>query len=285
MADEEFVLRVGGNASWYEADRRAMAFARPGLPVPEVRDVALTSDDRAYAISVRHRGRFLEETPPELSATLSPTLTQLLLALYSVPSDEHERVLWHQEDAPAMTWREFLLAGLLDDPASATHGWSTTLAADPTLSALASKVDTRIRALVEACAERRDLVHGDLLHGNVLISPRADRVEAVFSWKCSVRGDFLYDVAWCTFWAPWHEGIAAVDPLSDVIAAVAVRDEPEALTDAAVRHHCYELQIGFTHLGWNIWTNNQADLAATAHRLDEILQRGPRRDLGTEPVH
>jgi hypothetical protein len=38
---------------------------------------------------------------------------------------------------------------------------------------------------------------------------------------------------------------------------------------------CYELHIGFTHLGWNIWTGNQADLAVTARRLAEILDRGP----------
>jgi hypothetical protein len=45
--------------------------------------------------------------------------------------------------------------------------------------------------------------------------------------------------------------------------------------DAATRHHCYELHIGFTHLGWNVWTGNQADLDATARRLAEILERGP----------
>ena len=45
--------------------------------------------------------------------------------------------------------------------------------------------------------------------------------------------------------------------------------------DAAARHHCYELHIGFTHLGWNVCTGNQADLAATARRLAEILERGP----------
>ena len=32
---------------------------------------------------------------------------------------------------------------------------------------------------------------------------------------------------------------------------------------------------GFTHLGWNVWTGNQADLAATARRLAEVLERGP----------
>jgi hypothetical protein len=98
---------------------------------------------------------------------------------------------------------------------------------------------------------------------------RQDRV------KCSVRGDFLFDAAWCSFWAPFHPGIAAADPLSGLLQAPGVRAGPGALLDAAARHHCYELHIGFTHLGWNIWTGNQADLAATARRLTEVLERGP----------
>ena len=152
---------------------------------------------------------------------------------------------------------------------------SAALAADPELAALSKAVTKRVRTLAEACPERWDLVHGDLLHGNVLVSPDASRVEAVLSWKCSVRGDFLYDAAWCSFWAPWHPGIAAADPLSGLLQAPGVRAEPGALFDVAARHHCYELHIGFTHLGWNLWTGNQADLAATARRLAEVLERGP----------
>jgi hypothetical protein len=109
----------------------------------------------------------------------------------------------------------------------------------------------------------------------VLVSPDARQVEAVLSWKCSVRGDFLFDAAWCSFWAPFHPGIAAAGPLSGLLQVPAVRAGPGALLDAAARHHCYELHIGFTHLGWNIWTGNQAGLAATTRRLAEVLERGP----------
>jgi len=97
----------------------------------------------------------------------------------------------------------------------------------------------------------------------------------VLSWKCSVRGDFLFDAAWCSFWAPFHRGIAAADPLSGLLRAPVVKAERSALLDAAARHHCYELHIGFTHLGWNVWTADQTGLAATARRLAEVLERGP----------
>lgn len=42
--------------------------------------------------------------------------------------------------------------------------------------------------------------------------------------------------------------------------------EPAALVDAAARHHCYELHIGFT--------------PATARRLAEVLERGPLPSTG-----
>jgi aminoglycoside phosphotransferase (APT) family kinase protein len=272
---EELVVRFGPEVSWYEADRMAMAFGSLDLPVPEIREVGTTPSGRAYAISVRHHGRFLEDTPVEQAGAIAPTLTRLLVALYRVPAAPDTPVVWHQAGASAASWREFLLAGLVDDPGKLVHGWSAALAGDRDLAALSAAVTERVRALVAACPERRDLVHGDLLHGNVLVSLDARRIEAVLSWKCSVRGDFLFDAAWCSFWAPFYPGIAAADPLPGLFRAPSVRAAPGALLDAAARHHCYELHIGYTHLGWNVWIGDQAGLAATARRLAEVLERGP----------
>jgi aminoglycoside phosphotransferase (APT) family kinase protein len=272
---EELVVRFGRDVSWYEADRTAMAFSGPDLAGPEVREVGTTASGRAYAISVRHHGRFLEDTPVELAAALSPTITRLLVALARVPGRPESPVVWHQPATSPKSWRDFLRAGLVDDPDTLVHGWSTALADDRELAALSATVAERVSALVDACPERRDLVHGDLLHGNVLVSPDARQVNAVLSWKCSVRGDFLFDAAWCSFWAPFHPGIAAADPLAGLFADPYVRAEPSALLDAATRHHCYELHIGFTHLGWNIWTGNKSALAATARRLAQVYERGP----------
>ena len=272
---EELVVRFGHDASWYEADRMAVAFSGPDLPVPIVREVSVNADGYAFAISDRCHGRFLEATPVELSGRLAMTLTDLLVALHDVPQTGIDSpVRWHQPGAEPCSWREHLLDGLVDDPSELTHGWSASLA-DRKLDVLASAATARIHLFMEACPERRDLVHGDLLHGNVLVSFDAAAIEGVYSWKCSVRGDFLFDAAWCTFWAPWHDAIAAADPLSGVLGAQSVLADSGALVDAAARHHCYELHIGFTHLGWNIWTGNSTDLDATARRLSEVLERGP----------
>jgi aminoglycoside phosphotransferase (APT) family kinase protein len=277
MGGEELVIRFGRERSWYEADRMAMAFNGPDLPVPQVREVGTTPTGRAYAISVRHHGRFLEDTPVQYADALAPTLTRLLVALYQVPGSPDLPVMWHPAGAPVRSWRELVLTRLVDDPANRVHGWRAALDADPKLAALSAAVCERVRTLVEACPERRDLIHGDLLHGNVLVSPDYHRIQAVLSWKCSLRGDFLYDAAWCSVWGPvFYPGIAALDPLSALLRDPAIRADRSALVDAALRHHCYELQIGFTHLGWSIWTWDQKHLTATAGLLADILERGPR---------
>lgn len=273
---EELVVRFGQQLAWYEADRTAMSFAGPDLPVPEVREVGTTPSGRAYAISVRHHGSFLEDTPVERAAAIAPTLTRLLVALLRTPAPPDAPVMWHQGGEPVASWRDFLLAGLTDDPNQLVHGWSGKLAADPELAGLASAASARVTELIDACPERRDLVHGDLLHGNVLVSDDSRRIEAVLSWKCSVRGDFLFDAAWCSFWSSFHPGIAAADPLSGLLRHPDVRADSGALVDAEARHHCYELHIGYTHLGWNLWTGNREALTATARRLAEVLDRGPQ---------
>ncbi len=275
VGGEELVVRFGRELSWYQADRMAMAFDGPDLPVPEVTEVGTTPSGLAYAISVRHHGRFLEDTPVELADVVAPVLTRLLVALYQAPASPDSPVVWHQAGGSTGGWREFLLAGLVDDPGKLVHGWSAALSSDRKLATLSVAVTERVSALVDSCPERRDLVHGDLLHGNVLVSQDAREIEAVLSWKCSVRGDFLFDAAWCSFWAPFHPGIAAADPLSGLLKDPRVRAERGALLDAAARHHCYELHIGFTHLGWHAWTGDQARLAATAQRLVEVFERGP----------
>jgi aminoglycoside phosphotransferase (APT) family kinase protein len=272
---DELVIRFGQERTWYEADQMAMEFTQPDLPVPEVKEIGTTPPGLAYAISTRRHGSFLEDAPVENADATAGTLTRLLVALFRTPAPDDAPVMWHPAGEPIGSWREFVLAGLVDQPGTPAHGWSSALAADRRLAALSAAVTERIHTLVDACPERRDLIHGDLLHGNVLISEDSRRVEAVLSWKCSVRGDFLFDAAWCHFWAPFHPGIAAALPKLRLLKEHSVRADPGATVDAAARRHCYELQIGFTHLGWNIWTGIQDALTATADRLAEVLDRGP----------
>src|SRR5581483_3784711 len=264
----ELVVRFGRNVSWFEADRAAMAFAGPHLPVPEVLDVGRAFGG-AYAVSVRHHGRYLEEVGPEQARNSGPMLISLLTALFEAPKSTELPVVWHDPAARSgLTWRDWLLDGLVDAPDRPVHGWRKALSSNRQLDHLFRRCKDRITELVQECPERRDLVHGDLLHANVLVTPDASRVTAVFSWKCSLRGDFLFDTAWCTFWAAFHPGIAAIDLWDRIRRVPSIQSDPTALTNSSIRHHCYELHIGVTHLGWNLWVGDDVALRGVAESLE-----------------
>lgn len=276
VGGDEFVVRISDMHDGFAIDAAAMRFSGPDLPVPTVVETG-SALGAYFAISRRHRGRFIETSPVNEAEAVGRALETLLSALRSVPAAPGDPVVWYDADASAgLTWRGWLLSGLVDDPNERVSGWRAKLAADPALDALFGRCENAIRELLPSCPERRDLVHGDLLHQNVLVD-EADvaRVTAVFSWKCSVRGDFLFDVAWCTFWGDWLPAIGAADVWRRTLAAADL--DPADLVDAELRHHCYELQIAASHLGWNAWTDDASALAEVASAAERVLERGPLR--------
>jgi aminoglycoside phosphotransferase (APT) family kinase protein len=273
-SSEAYVLRLGRDGEGYRIDREAHALAGPQLPIPEVVSLGEVFDLH-YAISRRHRGRFIERAPASEGRAIGDAMAGLLAALRAVPAPTDAQVLWYETGPLArQSWRERVLAGIVDEPGGQVSGWREKLAQDAALDRLFGACEARIGELLPRCPERRDLVHSDLLHQNVLVDAEdPSRVTAVFSWKCSMRGDFLYDVAWCTFWSPWHPAIAEAELWRRTLEAPDL--EPADLADAALRHHCYELQIAASHLGWQVWVDNAEDLAAVARATEALLARGP----------
>ncbi len=269
---DEFVLRLSDMGEGFAIDAAAMRFAAPDLPVPVVHDTG-SALGLHFAISRRHHGRFIETTSVQEATAVGGALDVLLATMRAVPAKPDDPVLWYDPEASAgVTWRAWLRAGLVDDPNVRVSGWRAKLGSNPGVDALFRACESRIEELLPACPERRDLIHGDLLHQNVLVAENAAHVTAIFSWKCSARGDFLFDVAWCTFWGAWHPGIAAADLWHRTLAAADLCQSD--LVDAPARHHCYELQIAASHLGWHAWTGDDQGLAAVADAAERTLERG-----------
>ncbi len=273
VGNHEFVLRLSDMREGFEIDRAAMRFTSPAIPVPEIVEIG-SAFDRSFAISRRHYGRFIETAPTSDSAAVTQTLATLLRALRTQTPARGCDVNWYDpEPSTGMTWHAWLRSGLVDSPDRTVHGWRAKLAADPRMDRLFQTCEERIEALLPTCPERRDLIHGDLLHQNVLVSDDARRVTAIFSWKCSALGDFLFDVAWCTFWSPWHPAIDPADLWQRTLTAPDLSEDDRR--DAPLHHHCYELQIAASHFGWNVWTGNDQALVRLAAETDRLLDRGP----------
>lgn len=264
IGKDRLVLRINDEPDGFRSDERAMRYGSSAMPVPKVLAVG-PGFGRWFAVSRRHDGRFLEDASPDEVEVIAPTVVGLLASLAEVEDDPAD-----VEGRP--NWQEWLLAGITDLPGQPTSGWRLRLAADRVAERIYLAAEERIRSLLEACPSRGQLVHSDLLHHNVLITPTGDAVSAVFSWKCSTWGDSIYDLAWLTFWGRWHDGIGALD-LWDRVAATIPSSEA---TDLSIRHHAYELQIGASHLGWYTALGDSDNLRWTVRQIDELLESGSR---------
>ena len=256
LGDQDLVLRLNHLSESFGIDVLAAEFSH--LPVPKIfaRGFAL---GHHFAISQRLFGRFLEDVE---AAQAQSALGELLPALRATDLGRARSVNWYLPEGVGPSWQQWIREGAVIGPDLI----------DASVASLAKTLNKTINQLTPACPERRDLVHGDLLHGNVLVDEQGG-LSGLFSWKCSARGDFLYDIAWCTFWAPWHAALQTLDLWPLLIGAADL--DSHALENASERHHCYQLQIGLTHLRWYTWVDDAVNLQKAAHRLEEILERGP----------
>lgn len=260
VGDDDLVARFGPWREDFEADAAAMAYAGPDLPVPRVLEVG-DALGGAYALSERHRGTFLEDLDAEALARLLPRLLRAFDALRNLPPP-----------VPALgdhSWRQFLVETIVDVPGGRVSGWRSTLAADADLDAMFTETERELRVLLPRCPELRHVLHLDLLHANVLVAPTGDRLEAVFDWACTTAGDFVYELAWFSFWSYLHPAISEVDVVG------AARRHLEAsgvdITGFDERLRAYELHIGATHLAYHAFTGEADALRGVADRLRPLV--------------
>ena len=266
------VARFGHYGEDFARDQQAMALSGPDLPVPRVLETGRALGG-AYAISERRFGVFLETLDAAGWRRLLPALLRGLDALRAAPALGAGERAGAGGRAPTGSWREQLKAQLEDHPGQRVSGWRATLAGSAELDSLFTAGERAVSGLLEACPEIRHVLHRDLLNRNVLVAGDGLRLTAVFDWGCYGLGDFLYEVAWFTFWAPWHAGLAAIDFRSAILGHYQAAGLDVPRFDERLR--CYELHVGLTHLAYCTFTGDPGrDLPSIARRTREILGSG-----------
>jgi aminoglycoside phosphotransferase (APT) family kinase protein len=262
----DLVARFGQYGEDFARDQQAMTLSGPDLPVPRVLETG-SALGGAYAISERCFGVFLETLDADRWRRLLPALLRGLDALRDAPALDSARAA---ATAGPATWREQLQAQLEDRPGQRVSGWRPVLAGSAELDSLFTAGERAISGLLDACPEIRHVLHRDLLNRNVLVTGDGSRLTAVFDWGCYGLGDFLYEVAWFTFWAPWHAGLAAIDFRSAIRSHYRAAGLDVPRFDERLR--CYELHIGLTHLAYCTFTGDPGHgLPGIARRTRAIL--------------
>jgi hygromycin-B 4-O-kinase len=264
-AGDDYVARFSTFEDDFRKDQlAAIRYASRALPIPRILEVGQVFDG-FYAISERAAGGFIDTLDEQALRRLLPSLFGVLDAVRQADVSRSSGFgLWQGDgSAPHSTWRDALLDVGNDLQTNRTYGWRARLAASPIGDGPFDGAFRRLQSLVEACPEERHLIHSDMLNYNVLTQD--DRVTAVIDWGSSMYGDFLFDVAWFSFWQPWYPAWSDID-----FAEEARRHYAQIGLDVpnfGARLRCYETYIGLDSLAYNAfkgrWENQPAVIQRT----------------------
>lgn len=278
--ERELVARFGPHLDDFAKDALASSWGCPDLPVPRAHALLRTGDEFG-AVTERMSGGFLEDLDavgwsralPRVFAAID-RLRQVRLQTdlpVSVAVDDGVEIAFDTGQLGlTLSWHDWLTS-LSDEPGERGGGWSGPLAASPTGDRSFHAGMELLATLSEGMEPPRSFVHCDLLNRNVTVADDGSALRAVFDWGCLFAGDYLYDVAWLEFWAPWHAGLARLD----VRAAARAHFGP---TDPAIdafdeRMRLCAIHIGLCHLAYNAYVGNPDEIAACDRRMAEYDAR------------
>jgi hygromycin-B 4-O-kinase len=264
---QAWIIRFSAFDEDFRKDERVARHASPDLPIPRIVDVGSVGDG-FYAISERRSGEALETIDSSHLEQLLPSLLRTLDAIRLADvRDSTGMGGWGADGAGGYpTWRTMLLDAGRDDPSMRTRGWTSRLANSPTGDRPFRRTLAALTSLAADLPEPRHLIHSDLMNRNVLV--RRARISAVFDWGSAMYGDFLYDLGWVDFWAPWSPGWDGVD-----ILGAAVRHYDSIGLDVpqfAERLRACQIHIGLTGQAYQAFRGRHADLERTAARTLDV---------------
>jgi hygromycin-B 4-O-kinase len=267
----DYVIRFGAHLEDFAKDRLAARYSAPGLPIPRLIEIG-EALGRYYAMSERVFGEYIDGVDEAQMRALLPALFAALDAMRVADvSDSTGYGTWGADGvAPFPSWQAALLDDVVDRPTDRIHGWRERLAASSVGAGPFDEAHAQLQRLVDRVPDERHLIHSDLLHFNVLV--QADRITGVFDWGCGMYGDFLYDLAWFCFWAPWYPAWQRIDFRYEAqrhYAAIGL-DVP----DFDERLRACAIHIGLAGQAYMAHVGNWADLKDTARRTLDVGRFG-----------
>jgi hygromycin-B 4-O-kinase len=260
---EHYILRFGGYLEDFAKDQLAGRYASAHLPIPVVTEIG-PAFGGYYAISERSFGRFIDHLDGEQMRALLPSLFAMLDAARTADlSSTTGYGGWDATGrAPYASCQMSLIDSGDDRSEDRGAGWRRRLETSATGAERYDEAFELLKALVALCPEERHLIHSDLLHFNVLVD--GDRISAVFDWGCSRYGDFLYDIAWFAFWAPWFPawlGINFGEEAARHYAAIGLE-----VPNFDERLRCCQVHIGLDGQRYQAFVGDWDNLEITAQR-------------------
>jgi hygromycin-B 4-O-kinase len=264
-----FVIRFSDYREDYAKDRIAYSFQAPDLPVPQVTQLG-EAFGGYYAISEKLAGTAIDFLDAVETRRTIPAVFRLLDALRLLDISGSQGYGYWSEDRRGVhtSWKQELLDVTIDPPAKRIHGWKHRLSETMGLAQFSHLQQTLV-SLTGCCPEERHLIHSDLLHYNLLVED--GKISAVLDWGNAIYGDFLYELAWFTFWSAWHPAMDGIDFRK--LASDHYLDIGLAVPNLEERLACYELHIGLDAIAYCSFIGNWSQVKQLFAQAQEIADR------------
>lgn len=247
----EFIIRINKDRHTYDKDKYAFdRFASANIPIPEILEIGKFNGNLFYAISKKAKGKTFDTLDKQTTVKLLPKLLNILDEIHNIKLEDGKYGYWDGLGRAGInSWREFMLHR--DDKLVNSHPEDD----------LIKKLHQSIQDLGQYLPEDRYLVHGDFGFNNLITD--GEIITGVLDWGESVYGDFIYDVAWLTFW-PSEIDFAEVFKKH-------YQERGKEVEHFEGRLRCYQLQIGLGSLGFFAKSEQKDAYNWTKDRLIKML--------------
>jgi hygromycin-B 4-O-kinase len=260
--DKEYILRVNRHdAKGFNKDKYAHEhFSSEGILIPEIIEIGQMSNGNHYAISEKAQGKTIAEYSAEETESQVPTMLNVLDEIHAIDVSKTTGYGYWNPDSTGdfNSWNETILA-VATDP---WRKWDELFANRSMEKDLYDILNAKLKELIEFCPEDKSLIHGDYGWENLLSDGK--KVTGVIDWSESRYGDFIYDVAWMTFWpSPYNYGIAFDKHFEE---------KKVDIPNYKKRILCYQVYIALNSLGFYAYSNQKEKYQWAKDRITGLIK-------------
>lgn len=263
IQSHDYVVRINKHTTeGFKKDEYAWKhFASDRIPIPRVYQIGKMPNGYSFCISERAAGTTMNAFTGDHLDILRLKLFDVLEAIHAV--DVKNTIgfgKWDEEgNGQSKTWSERVLSAgkYLKDDSEMPGIFETAFLEKP----LCEKMLQRITELLPFCPEERYLVHGDPGLGNMLSD--GTKITGIIDWENSVYGDFLFDIAWLSFWSRKNN-------VESMYLAYCERIGKKVL-NFSERILCYKISIALRTAFFYAYSNQETKYIALKEKVAKLL--------------
>lgn len=257
----EFIIRVHSKKHGFEKDKYAHEhFDSENIPIPKMFQMGQLNEKLCYSITAKAKGKIIDHFEKDEIRKFIPKLIETLNAIRSFDiSNTTQFGDWDSNGrAHETSWKNYL-AKLIIEFSSYRNKRTSGALLD---GEVVEKILVRYKQLIDHCPNIRHLVHGDYGFNNLFSDGK--KITGIIDWELSKYGDFLYDVAWLSFWE------FEIDYAGILLKHYENKGIP--VPNFRERILCYKLHFGLGALGFFSDSGKKKSYNWAKERLLELLQ-------------